>query len=110
MRFALVDGQRREAKPDLSGVCPACGSPMVAKCGRFRVHHWAHRGGSDCDPWWENETEGHRNGKDQFPVNWQEVVHPAENGERHIADVKTDQGWVLEFQHSNIHPDERKAR
>ena len=33
-----------------------------------------------------------------------------ENGEKHIADVKTDQGWVLEFQHSHLDPDERRAR
>jgi competence protein CoiA len=110
MKFALVDGQRQEAQPKRSGVCPACGSPMVAKCGDVRVHHWAHLVGSDCDPWWEHETEWHRAWKDRFPKEWQERVHQAESGERHIADVKTDQGWVLEFQHSNIHPDERKAR
>lgn len=110
MKYAFVDGQRQEAKPDLSGICPACKSPMAAKCGDVRVHHWAHRGRRECDKWWESETEWHRNWKDKFPANWQEVVHPAENGEWHIADVKTDQGWVLEFQHSHIHPDERKAR
>jgi hypothetical protein len=110
MKWALVDGQRQEAQSGRSGVCPGCKSPMVARCGDVRVHHWAHRGGRHCDTWWENETEWHRNWKDKFPVNWQEVVHPAENGECHIADVKTDQGWVLEFQHSKIHPDERKAR
>jgi hypothetical protein len=38
------------------------------------------------------------------------VVHRAENGEQHVADVKTDHGWVLEFQHSYINPDERRAR
>ena len=110
MKWALVDGQRYEAQYSLSGICPACKSPMVARCGDARVHHWAHRGIRDCDTWWENETEWHRNWKDKFPANWQEVAHPAENGEKHIADVKTDQGWVLEFQHSKINPDERKAR
>lgn len=110
MKWALVNGQRLEAQSDLSGICPACKSPMVAKCGDVRVHHWAHRGRRECDKWWESETEWHRNWKDKFPSNWQEVVHPAENGEWHIADVKTDQGWVLEFQHSKIHSDERKAR
>jgi hypothetical protein len=34
----------------------------------------------------------------------------AEDGERHIADVKTHHGWVLEFQHSRIDPEERRAR
>lgn len=110
MKYAFVDGQRQEAQSGSSGICPACKSPMLAKCGGVRVNHWAHRGERDCDTWWENETEWHRNWKDKFPPDWQEVVHPAGNGEWHIADVKTDQGWVLEFQHYKIHPDERKAR
>lgn len=110
MKFALVNGQRQEAQPDLSGQCPVCGQPMVAKCGEVRMWHWAHRGRRFCDPWWENETEWHRAWKGQFPVNWQEVVHQAENGEKHIADVKTDHGWVIEFQHSYIKPAERQSR
>lgn len=56
------------------------------------------------------ETEWHRAWKDQFPESWQEVIHHADNGEKHIADVKTDGGWVLEFQHSIIKPEERNAR
>lgn len=63
-----------------------------------------------CDRWWENETAWHRSWKGHFPVAWQEVVHPAEDGEVHIADVKTDQGWVLEFQHSHLNPVERRSR
>jgi competence protein CoiA len=110
MKYALVDGERQEAQPGCPGVCPACSSPMVARCGDVRVYHWSHRGRRNCDIWWENETEWHRNWKNRFPANWQEIVHPGENGERHIADVKTDQGWVLEFQHSKIHSDERKTR
>lgn len=52
------------------------------------------------------ETDFHK----QFPVHWQEVVHRDKNGEKHIADVKTDQGWVLEFQHSYLKPEERRIR
>jgi competence protein CoiA len=63
-----------------------------------------------CDPWSENETEWHRAWKDKFPEDWQEVMHQAEDGERHIADVKTHDGWVLEFQHSNIYRAERQSR
>jgi competence protein CoiA len=83
---------------------------MVAKCGERKAWHWAHKGPRDCDSWWENETEWHRNWKDQFPENWQEIVQYAEDGERHIADVKTDDGWVIEIQHSKIAPDERRSR
>lgn len=110
MKFAHVNGQRREAQPGFSGTCPACERPMVAKCGEVKVWHWAHKGRRVCDPWWENETGWHRNWKDQFPVDWQEFVQHAEDGERHIADVKTAQGWVLEFQHSYIKPEERRSR
>lgn len=83
---------------------------MVAKCGEVRVWHWAHKGRLLCDPWWENETEWHRAWKDQFPVHWQEIVHRAGDGERHVADVKTGDGWVIEFQHSHIKPEERRSR
>jgi competence protein CoiA len=111
MKFALVDGQRQEAQPGLSGKCRSCEQPMIARCGEVRVWHWAHKRKSPlCDRWWENETEWHRNWKDQFPDHWQEIVHPAENDERHIADVRTDHGWVIEFQHSPIKPEERRAR
>jgi hypothetical protein len=109
MKFALVNGEREEAQPNLSGECPNCGSPTVAKCGDIRVWHWAHNGRRLCDPWWE-ETEWHRSWKGQFPVHWQEIVHHAEDGERHIADVETDGGWIIEFQHSYIKPDERRSR
>ena len=110
MKFANVNGQRQEAQPNLSGKCPACDHSMVAKCGEVRIWHWAHKRRRHCDPWWENETEWHRAWKEQFPVHWQEVVHEAENGEKHIADVKTDHGWVIEFQHSYIKPEERRSR
>lgn len=111
MRFALVNGERTQAKPKLNGICPSCGSDMVAKCGRVRVWHWAHKGMPPCDPWWESETEWHRRWKDCFPTEWQEVVHEDRHtGERHIADVRNPLGLVIEFQHSPIKPEERLAR
>lgn len=110
MKFALVNKERQEAQPSLEGKCLGCGSPMVARCGEVRIKHWAHKGTRRCDPWWENETEWHRNWKNQFPTDWQETVHHAEDGEKHIADVKTPEGWVIEFQHSPIKPEERQSR
>mgnify|MGYP007059383837 FL=1 len=83
---------------------------MIARCGEVRVWHWAHRSRRHCDPWWENETEWHRNWKEHFPADWQEIVHHAEDGERHIADVKTKDEWVIEIQHSYIKPEERRSR
>lgn len=111
MRFALVDDQKTEAKPKLKGVCPHCESEMIARCGRVKVWHWAHKGNPPCDPWWESETEWHREWKDNFPIEWQEISHIDPNtGERHIADVKNPYDLVIEFQHSPIKPQEREAR
>lgn len=110
MKFALVNGERQEALPNASATCPTCGNPMTPKCGEIKLWHWAHKGVRRCDPWWENETEWHRAWKNQFPADWQEIVLRANDGERHIADVKTHDGWVIEFQHSNIRADERRSR
>lgn len=110
MKFALVDGIRREAEPGLFGACPIHGHPMVARCGEVRTRHWAHQGSRSCDLWWENETEWHRAWKGQFPEEWQEIVHHSKEGEKHVADVKTDREWVIEFQNSYIKPEERRSR
>ena len=110
MKYAIVDGERSEARPGLAGECPACQSPMIAKCGDIYAHHWAHKGRRICDHWWENETEWHRAWKDHFPADWQERVLLADDGEKHIADVQTEDGWTIEFQHSLIKPEERASR
>ena len=110
MKYALVEGRKTEALKSLRGICPSCSSELVAKCGEVKINHWSHKGTQNCDIWWENETEWHRQWKSQFPIEWQEVVQFDAKGEKHIADVKTDKGWVLEFQHSYIKPDERRSR
>jgi len=110
MKFAIVDHKKVEATKGVKGICPSCGSDVIARCGEIKVHHWAHKGIRNCDSWWENETEWHRSWKQYFPDEWQEVVHTAKDGEKHIADVKTDSGWVLEFQHSYLNPEERRSR
>lgn len=110
MKFANIDGQRRAAEPSLSGECPVCGATTIARCGEKNIWHWAHKGKRNCDRWWEHETDWHRDWKNHFPVEWQEVVCWADDGEKHVADVKTAQNWVIEFQHSYISPDERRLR
>ncbi|WP_287396166.1 competence protein CoiA family protein [Mesorhizobium sp.] len=110
MRFALVDNLRCEASPGLIGCCSGCSKPTIAKCGTQKVWHWAHRGKRNCDPWWEPETPWHRSWKDQFPSGWQEVIRRDEAGEKHIADVSTENGLVIEFQHSHLPSKERAAR
>ena len=110
MRYARVNGTRSEAKPKLRGACLNCEREVVAKCGGVRIWHWAHLGKLECDHWWEPETEWHRSWKEKFPHEWQEVVHVSDSGERHIADVKTPGGLILELQHSPISSEERISR
>jgi competence protein CoiA len=110
MKFALVNGVRREAQKGQVGECIGCSYPTISKCGEKRVHHWAHKSGKPCDHWWENETEWHRKWKNLFPEAWQEVIHRADTGEFHRADVKTDKSWVFEFQYSAISQEERSSR
>lgn len=111
MKYALVNGEKEEAAKGAKGLCTSCGSELIAKCGEIKINHWAHRGNRNCDPWWENETEWHRSWKNNFPKEWQEITHTNEkSGEKHIADVKTASDWVLEFQHSQINPEERNSR
>lgn len=110
MKFALVNGIKQEAQKGLLGNCPHCDRPVNAKCGEKYVNHWSHMGKRDCDSWAENETEWHKNWKRQFPDEWQEITHWADDGEIHRADVKTKEGWVIEFQHSKLKPEERLKR
>ncbi len=110
MRYAVVNGEKREASPRQKGECPCCGSEMVAKCGDKMIHHWAHKSKTECDRWWENETEWHRNWKDEFPKEYQEVVRFAEDGEKHIADIQLPNGFVIEFQNSRIDKEEVNER
>lgn len=109
MKYAIVNDEKREAERGLNGTCPICEVPVRPRCGRIRVPHWYHPPGI-FDHHWEPETEWHRKWKDLFPKECQEVCHRAENGERHLADVKTVHGQVLEFQHSAISEEERSSR
>ena len=111
MRFALVNNERVEAQPKLTGLCPGCSQPVVAKCGERRIRHWAHHTKVVCDNWWETETQWHRDWKNNFPDEWQEIVlYDEQTGEKHIADIRTSHGLVIEFQRSPIDPQERAAR
>lgn len=110
MQYAVVDDTRREAFPGGRGACPVCGAATIAKCGKRVLHHWAHAGRLDCDPWWENETEWHRAWKNLFPQECREVSHIAPDGEIHRADIKTPTGIVIEVQHSTMTDTERQAR
>ena len=84
---------------------------MISKCGRYVRWHWAHKTRITCDPWQESETDWHRYWKDAFPIDCQEVVHiDCRTKEKHIADVKTPGGFVVEVQHSPIAEEEARIR
>lgn len=92
MKFSLVNGQRKQAKPKMIGLCPAYGCQITARYGRVRVHRWAHKNHGQCDPWWEKESEWHRTWKDQFPSEWQEYIQHDNTSEKHLVDLKTKAG------------------
>src|SRR5690606_37422206 len=75
-----------------------------------RVNHWAHKSSKKCDHWWEPETDWHGNWKDWFPADWQESIQIDSDGRKHIADIKSPTGIVIEFQHSPISQQERISR
>lgn len=110
MKYANFDGQRVEALSGGKGKCPICHTSVIAKCGVHRIHHWAHVGLKNCDSWKEHETQWHRDWKNKFPAEWQEYIQYDEVGEKHIADIRTQQELVIEFQHSHVEPREREAR
>lgn len=111
MKFGLVNDVKTIALKGEHAICPICGTELIAKCGDIKVHHWAHKSTSNCDTWWENETEWHRKWKDNYPIEWQEIIQfDSQTGEKHIADIKTKLGLVIEFQHSSISRIERESR
>ena len=111
VEFALVRGKRSSPTKGQRGTCQYCDREMTAKCGRVKMWHWAHMPNYRCDPWLEAETQWHREWKELFPEDWREVVQCDDRtGEKHIADVKTPHGTVIEFQHSPMEYEELNSR
>ena len=111
MLIAEVDGKRCKATKGAKGVCPYCKSEVISKCGEQKTAHWAHKSCKACDSWHDKGTEWHLMWKSYFPENWQEIIkYDEKTGEKHIADVCTEKGFILEFQHSAIKPEERQSR
>lgn len=109
VKFAVLNGLRVAPEKGLIGaVCPICKQPVFARCGEIRLPHWAHKSVIDCDPWKESETQWHRDWKDLFG-DMQEQVHE-NGGVRHLADVKTPDGTIVEFRHSVINDEGKRTR
>lgn len=84
-----------------TGFCQICKNPVKAYCGEINIDHWRHVAEQNCDTWKEHESEWHREWKNKFPEDWQEVIIEI-NNEKHIADIKTNNGLILELQNSSI--------
>lgn len=103
------NGNRVQAFKGGFGKCQLCGNEVRAYCGEINIHHWRHIDLKKCDFWKENETEWHRQWKEHFPIEWQEVVIK-NDGQIHRADIKTNSDLVVEFQNSSISSGEVKQR
>lgn len=93
---------------DIDAYCEICTSPLIAKMGQFRIHHWAHKSTSDC-PAIKPEGEWHRWWKSMLPKKNVECV-VNKNGQIKIADILLSHGKVVELQNSPISIDEIKLR
>jgi hypothetical protein len=96
MQYAIKEGIRILPTKGDTACCPQCSGRVLAKCGSIMAHHWAHLA-ADCDPWSEPITDWH--------LGWQSLV-PPENREvtvgAHRADIKLNDGLVVEIQHSPV--------
>lgn len=101
MLFATVNGEKVEAKPKTTGVCPLCEEPVFSKCGEVKVWHWAHYKDESCDSWYEPETEWHKNWKLIFGKENCEIII-SKDRVRHIADILIKDNFVIELQNSPI--------
>ncbi|MFM8296421.1 MAG: competence protein CoiA [Microcystaceae cyanobacterium] len=109
MQYAFVDEKRQKAFKGGRGICPKCQEVVIASCGEIYIWHWKHQ--NICDSWFEPETEWHLDWKEQFPEDWQEfVIEDNATGIKHVADIKTNEGVVIEFQNSPISSAEIKER
>jgi competence CoiA-like predicted nuclease len=109
MIFALKAKKRVRANPILKEVfCPYCGGEVIAKCGKIKIWHFAHKQDWACDDWKGKESDWHLEWKSNFDGPFQEVIVKKEN-KRHTADIKTS-NMVVEFQNSSISSEDISKR
>lgn len=104
MRYAL-DENKHKIEVSHSGqraVCPGCATEVTGKIYSDKKDHWAHLK-KDCDSWYEPISDWHLSWQNLFPQKNQEVIlFDEENSEYHRADIKLDNGVVIEVQNSPI--------
>lgn len=112
MRFAL-DKDNNKIEVSSSGqraLCACCESEVIGRYGKIRPPHWYHKSLLDCDSWYEPITPWHVNWQDRFSEELQEVGLKESDGTIHRADVRLENGLVIEVQNSPIEIEEIKQR
>lgn len=95
--------ERIDPFPGGKAICPICKDTVMAKCGVINAWHWAHINKGECDPWAENESEWHLSWKRLFPkANTEVPVWDVFLNMHHRADIRLNDGTVVELQHSSI--------
>ena len=102
MIWAIKNEQRVLAEPNnLEAVCSICKSEVIPKCGSIKVWHWSHKSNKECDWWSEEETIWHKNWKNNFPKECQEIILIGKECEKHRADIKIN-NLIIELQNSPL--------
>lgn len=98
MLYAILDtGEKILAEPNRKGYCSICKQPVIAKCGNVNIWHFAHVSNNECDLWAEGETEWHAGWKMRIDDKYTEVTIG-----KHRADIKLNNGLVIELQNSPL--------
>ena len=105
MQFAIDEnGLRTSINNSIRGKtykCPCCGSEVIQKKGDVMIWHFSHKSLADCVDYYDHKGEWHRAMQELFPEKNREVYEKTATY-RHIFDVLTDKGRIIEFQHSPI--------
>ena len=101
MLYALINGEKASASPDLKAKCPLCGKDVFAKCGEFKINHWSHYVKESCSIWYEPDSVWQGKWKHIFGKENSEVLI-SKDGKKGIADVLTPTNVVLQFRNSSI--------
>jgi len=114
MRYAILNNSRVEAKTEYREqkcICPECNAEVIPVCGNTYAHHWRHKVKTDCILEYTPMTPWHKAWQNQFDDSCREIVHFDEiTKEKHVADIKTQNGIIVELQHSAISIEERVSR
>jgi len=97
-----IDKKNNKIKADKKkeGYCPMCDEKLIPKCGLINIWHWSHKNNTDCDTWYNGETEWHINWKLLVNQKYCEVSIKKDN-KIHRADI-LHPNWVIELQNSSI--------